>query len=171
MNSLELTDYARRYLEDRFSVLDGVSRVRITGQQVYSMRIWLDRNALVARQLTVGDIENAIRAQNIELPAGSIESPSRSFPIRISRAYEVTEDFRRLVIRRGRDGHLIRLGEVAEIEVAPSDHRIMYRSSATLHLDPQGWVLELDFVDEAGEQLSDHEPVSTVMNWELVAAE
>ncbi|MEM6302129.1 MAG: efflux RND transporter permease subunit, partial [Pseudomonadota bacterium] len=65
MSALELTDYARRYLEDRFAVLDGVARVRISGQQVYSMRVWVDRNALVARGLTVADIEDALRAQNV----------------------------------------------------------------------------------------------------------
>jgi multidrug efflux pump len=53
----ELTDYARRYLVDRFSVLDGVARVRVGGDQTYAMRVWLDRNALAARGLTVGDIE------------------------------------------------------------------------------------------------------------------
>jgi multidrug efflux pump len=74
MTALELTDYARRYLEDRFSVLDGRCPGRISGQQVYSMRIWLDRNALVARDLTVTDVEDALRTQNVELPAGTIKS-------------------------------------------------------------------------------------------------
>ncbi len=72
----ELTDYARRYLVDRFSVLDGVARVRVGGSQIFAMRVWIDRNALAARGLTVADVENALRAENVELPAGSVESRS-----------------------------------------------------------------------------------------------
>jgi len=98
MNALELTDYVRRYLEDRFSALEGVSRVRVTGQQVYSMRIWLDRDALVARRLTVSDVEEAIRRQNIELPAGTMKSLQRDFVIRVDGAYQTAEDFTQLVV-------------------------------------------------------------------------
>jgi len=58
-----LTDYAERYLVDRFSVLDGVARVRIGGKQSYAMRVWLDRNRLAARGLTVADVENALRSE------------------------------------------------------------------------------------------------------------
>ena len=129
MNALELTDYARRYLEDRFSVLDGVSRVRITGQQVYSMRIWLNRDALVARQLTVADVENAIRSQNIELPAGTVKSLERDFIVRIARSYQSAEDFRELVLRRGEDGYLVRLGDIARVELASAEHRSLFRGN------------------------------------------
>src|SRR5690606_15091647 len=66
----ELTDYAERYLVDRFSTLDGVARVRVGGDQAYAMRVWLDREALAARDLTVADVEQALRAENVELPAG-----------------------------------------------------------------------------------------------------
>ena len=91
MNALEMTDYVRRYLQDRFSALPGVSRIRISGQQVFSMRIWIDRDALVARRLTVGDVEDAIRRQNLELPAGSVKSLERDFTIRVERAYTSAE--------------------------------------------------------------------------------
>ena len=87
------------------------------------MRIWLDRLALAARQLTVTDIEAALRRENLELPAGRIESESMEFQVRLERSYQSTpDDFRALVIRRGDDGHLIRLGEVAEVELAPQQH-------------------------------------------------
>jgi len=72
MSIMEITDYAQRYIEDRFSALDGVARVRIGGGQERSMRIWLDRNKLAARGLTVADVERSLRAENIELPAGAI---------------------------------------------------------------------------------------------------
>jgi len=132
LTRMELTDYARRNIIDRFAVIDGVAQVQGANDYIFSMRVWLDRIALAARGLTVRDVETALRAENIELPAGSIISPSRNFPIRISRNYEVAEDFRQLVIRRGQDGHLIRLSEVADVEVAPNDHRTMYRSNGLI---------------------------------------
>jgi multidrug efflux pump len=129
MDALELTDYARRYLEDRFSVLDGVARVRITGSQVYSMRIWLNHNALVARDMTVADVEAAIRSQNIELPAGTLNSLERDFIVRIERGYTTAEDFRQMVLRRADEGYLIRLGEVARVELASAEHRSLFRGN------------------------------------------
>jgi multidrug efflux pump len=126
MNSLQLTDYAKRNLVDRFSVLQGVARVRISGEQTYAMRVWLDRNALVARELTVADVEDAIRAQNVELPAGTLNSLERDFIVRIERGYVTEDDFSNLVLRRSADGYLIRLGDVARIELASEDHRNLF---------------------------------------------
>lgn len=116
---LELTDFAERHLVDRFSVVDGVARVILSGAKHYSMRIWLDRVALAARDLTVADIETALRAQNVELPAGRIESEQRDLTVRVERGYSTAADFRELVVARGADGHLVRLGEVAQVEVGP----------------------------------------------------
>lgn len=123
MSQMELTDYADRHLIDRFSVVDGVAEARIFGRKRYSMRIWLDRTALAARRLTVQDVENALYTENIELPAGRLESEEREFSIRVERGYETPEDFRGLVVSRGADGHLIRLGDVARVEIAPETLR------------------------------------------------
>lgn len=123
MSQMELTDYADRHLVDRFSVVDGVAEARIFGQKRYSMRIWLDRTALAARGLTVQDVESALYTENVELPAGRLESEDREFTIRLERGYETPEDFRRLVVSRGSDGHLIRLGDIARVEIAPEDLR------------------------------------------------
>ena len=125
----ELTDYAQRYLVDRFSVLDGVARVRIGGAQVYAMRIWLDRRQLAARNLTVADVENALRAENLELPAGSIDSEDRQFTVRVQRAFRTPEDFSRLVLARGDDGYLVRLGDVARVERGAAEDRLFFRGN------------------------------------------
>ena len=77
LTMMELHDYTERYIVDRFSVIPGVSTVAISGGARPSMRIWLDRLDLAARSLTVSDIEEALRRQNLELPAGRIESPDR----------------------------------------------------------------------------------------------
>ncbi len=124
-----LTDYAERYLIDRFSVLDGVARVRIGGQQSYAMRIWLDRNKLAARGLTVADVENALRTENVELPAGRIDSIERQFTVRIKRQFQTTDDFSRLVINKGSDDHLTRLGDIARVERTAEEDRLFFRGN------------------------------------------
>lgn len=125
----ELTDYAERYLVDRFSVLDGVARVRVGGAQTYAMRIWIDRDALASRNLTINDVEDALRAENVELPAGSIESEDRQFTVRIDRAFRSAEDFEKLVLREGETGHLVRLGEVARVAKEARESRTSFRGN------------------------------------------
>ena len=82
MSMLEVTDYAERNLIDRFSTVPGVARVSIGGGRRYAMRFWIDRQALAARRLTVADIEDALRRENVELPAGRLESGTREFSLR-----------------------------------------------------------------------------------------
>lgn len=130
MSVPELTDYARRYLVDRFSVLDGVARVRVGGQQTWSMRAWIDRQALAARNLTIEDVENALRQENVELPAGSIESAAKQFTVRTARAFNNAEDFERLVLSRGEDGYLVRLGDVARVVREPEETRTLFYGNA-----------------------------------------
>ncbi len=129
MGLMELTDYAERYVRDRLAIIPGVSQVTMNGLGRPSMRVWLDRVALAARNLTVIDIENALRRENIELPAGRVESKEREFPARIARNYQTAEEFRQLVITKGADDHLIRLGEVAKVEVAPRSTRTIFRTN------------------------------------------
>ncbi len=126
----ELTDYARRYLVDRFSVLDGVARVRVGGAQTYAMRIWIEREALAARGLSVADVESSLRAENVELPAGSIESTQRQLTVRVDRAFRDPSDFARLVLDRGGDGYLVRLGDVARVERGTEEDRTSFRGNA-----------------------------------------
>ncbi len=124
-----LTDYAERYLVDRFSVLDGVARVRVGGRLNYAMRIWLDRNKLAARNLTVSDIEQALRAENIEIPAGSIDSKERQFTVRIERSFRTADDFSNLVLNKGESGYLTRLGDVARVEKTAEEERLFFRGN------------------------------------------
>ncbi|MFY2763595.1 efflux RND transporter permease subunit [Arenimonas sp. MALMAid1274] len=129
MDTLALSDYAERYVVDRLSSIDGVAQVRVGGQQRYSMRVWLDREALAARGLTVNDVENALRRENIELPAGSIESRDRDFTLRVMRGYEQAEDFASLTLAKGDDGYLVRLGDVARVERGSAERRAYFRGN------------------------------------------
>jgi len=128
MSRMDLTDYADRYIIDRLSTIDGVAQVRSFGERK-ALRIWLDRVALAARGLTVSDIENALRAENIELPAGRLESSARNLSIRVERGYSTEQDFRNLVVKRGEDSHLVRLGEVARVEIGPQERRTDFRGN------------------------------------------
>jgi multidrug efflux pump len=129
MDSLQLSDYAQRYIVDRLAVVDGVSNVRIGGERKYAMKIWLDRKAMAARGITSGDIEQVLRNENVELPAGEIESVDRDFAVRIARSYKSQQDFNNLVIKRGEFGYLVRLGEVADVKLEAADDESMFRGN------------------------------------------
>ncbi len=129
MDTLQLTDYAYRYVLDRLSAIDGVAQVRVGGAQRYAMRVWLDSSALAARALTVADVEDALRRENVELPAGRIESTDRDFTLRVQRGYRAPEDFARMTLAKGEGGYLVRLGDVARIERASEERRSYFRSN------------------------------------------
>jgi multidrug efflux pump len=93
------------------------------------MRIWLDRRELAARNLTVADVEAALRAENLELPAGSIDSEDRQFTVRTERMFRGAGDFARLVLARGEDGYLVRLGDVARVERGTAEDRLFFRGN------------------------------------------
>ncbi len=129
LTTLELTDYADRVLIDRLSTVDGVARVRISGERRYAMRIWLDRKALAARGMTVTEVEDALRRENVELPAGRLESQQREFTLRTATGFATEQDFRSLTIGRGRDGQQVSLGEVARVEKGAANERNIARAN------------------------------------------
>ncbi|MCC5876285.1 MAG: efflux RND transporter permease subunit [Candidatus Sumerlaeia bacterium] len=129
MDRMQLTDYAERFLTDRLSSVDGVAQVRVGGSQRYSMRIWLDRRAMAARGLTSEDVERALRSENVELPAGRLESIEREFTVRMERNYNTPDDFAGLVLKQGDDGYLVRLADVARVEIASADQRSDFRGN------------------------------------------
>ncbi|ALN90005.1 MULTISPECIES: efflux RND transporter permease subunit [Lysobacter] len=129
MDTLQLSDYAERYVVDRLSSVDGVAQVRIGGQQRYAMRIWLDQDALAARDITVNEVEAALRAENVELPAGRIESQARDFTLRVARSYQKPADFAQIPLKKGADGYVVRLGDVSKIQLDSAERRAYYRSN------------------------------------------
>ncbi len=130
MTPLEITDYIDRFIVDRLKNIDGVADVTIYGERRYAMRIYIDRERLAAYALTVQDIENALRTQNVELPSGRIESSDREFSV-LSRTGLVTpEEFRNIVVKLARD-HQVKLGEVARVELGAADERRESRYNGT----------------------------------------
>ncbi len=124
---MEITDFVDRSLVDRLSVIDGVATIRVSGARVPAMRIWVDREALAARQLTVADIEDKLRAENVELPAGRIESTEREFTLRTETGLHAPEDFEKLILKRT-DNFVVRLGDVADVRLEPESTRRIARS-------------------------------------------
>lgn len=138
MDVLQLTDYAERNIVDRLSVVDGVSAVNIGGQRRYAVRVHLDRQAMAARGVTVADIESVMRSENVELPAGRVESIERDTIVRLNREYARAEDFETMVIREGDqsagiggagNGGFVRLGDVARVELGAERERRIFRSN------------------------------------------
>ena len=125
-SQLEITDFADRFVKDRLSSLPGVSNVMIGGERRYAMRIWLDKDRLAARQLTVQDVEDALRAQNVEIPSGRIESAKREFSVRTRGDLNTPEQFNRIIVAN-RQGYPIRIQDVGEAELAAEDERKIVR--------------------------------------------
>jgi multidrug efflux pump len=98
MNRLQLSDYAQRYLVERLSTVPGVASVGVGGAQFYSMRVWLNPEAMAARGITVEDVETALTTQNAELPAGALEAPAKDFTIRVARGYATPEQFAQMPV-------------------------------------------------------------------------
>ncbi|WP_142849325.1 efflux RND transporter permease subunit [Telmatospirillum sp. J64-1] len=124
----EISDYASRFIVDRLSILDGVAQVEIFGERRFAIRIWLDRQALAARNLTVADIEEALRRNNLELPAGQIESTTRQFTVRTDTRLSSVEQFRNIVVTQI-NGYPVRLGDLAEVELGVEDDRSAVRAN------------------------------------------
>lgn len=123
---MEITDYADRYVRDRLQNIDGVASVRIFGERRMSMRIWLKPERMAAYQLTPQDVENALRSQNVEIPAGRIESTEREFTVLSETDLKTPEQFDRIIVKQNGD-EFIRLGDVGHAEIAPADERILAR--------------------------------------------
>ena len=124
----EISDFVARNLVDRLSTLDGVASVNIRGERRYAIRIWIDRRALAAHHLTVGDIEAAVERNNVELPAGEITSSQRLLDIRLDSRLASVEDFRNIVLDTVA-GHQVRLGDVARVERGVADDEVIVRAN------------------------------------------
>jgi len=125
--ALQLSDWADRNLVDRFSSLDGVARVFIGGEARPAMRIWLRPERLAGFGLTPAEVEAALRTQNVELPAGRLESAQQNVTLRVDRPFATPEQFRLLVVGRGADGSLVRLGDIARVEQGPENPYSSFR--------------------------------------------
>jgi len=124
----QITDYVERYIVDRLSTLDGVASVDIRGERRFAIRIWLDRRAMAARNLTVSDVQSAIGRSNLELPAGDLKSTQRMLEIRLDGRLSTPEDFQNIVLREV-DGYPVRLSDIATIEKGVENDDLVVRAN------------------------------------------
>ncbi|SIS82280.1 efflux RND transporter permease subunit [Neptunomonas antarctica] len=123
---MEVSDFADRRVKDPLQTVQGVANVRIAGERRYSMRLWLDPDRLTSYSLTPGDIETALRAQNLEVPAGRIESTEREFSVLTNSDLNTIAQFESVIVRND-DSYPIRIRDVARVEIAPESERIIGR--------------------------------------------
>ncbi|MGD9548942.1 MAG: efflux RND transporter permease subunit [Candidatus Krumholzibacteriia bacterium] len=125
-SGLELSDYADRILKERLQRLPGVGSIFIGGERRYAMRVWLDPLRMASYGLTVQDVESAIRTENAEIPGGRVEGSQREFAVRTRGELDTPEGFGAIIVaHRGDD--IVRLDEIADVEVGPEDERTKAR--------------------------------------------
>jgi multidrug efflux pump len=122
MDALALTDFVDRFVVDRFKNLNGVADVSLNGERRYAMRVWIDQAKLAGLGLTVQDVENAIRNQNAEIPAGRIESAEREFTVLSRTSLGTATEFSGIILKTA-GGLQVTLGDVARVELATADVR------------------------------------------------
>lgn len=122
---IEIADIANRIVKDRVQTIPGVAQAQVYGNK-YAMRIWLDPNRLAGVGLTPADVEAALRAQNIEIPAGRVESRQREFTVLSETDLKTPEQFAAIVLKDA-GGYLVRLGDVAKVELGADSSRFRAR--------------------------------------------
>jgi multidrug efflux pump len=123
---IDVSDYVTRYIKPRLSTLPGAADVRVFGERRISMRVWLDPAKLAAYRVTPADVEEALRRQNVEIPAGRIESANREFSVLSQTDLQTPEEFDAIVIRDVA-GYPVRIRDVGRAQVAPVDERVIGR--------------------------------------------
>lgn len=129
MSDLELTDYANRYLKDYFANVGGVGEIRLGGERELSLRIWLDPTAMAARNITIQELEDTLRKQNVEFPAGKVESKKMDLVIKVQKAYVELEDYKELIIARNIDGSIVKLRDVARLEIGALNTSTLFKGN------------------------------------------
>jgi multidrug efflux pump len=123
---LEIADVAERLVKDRVQNIAGVAQAQVYGNK-YAMRVWLDPARLAAYSLTPADVETALRKQNVEIPAGRIESTQREFAVLSETDLKTPEQFGAIVLRSGADGYAVRIRDVARVELGADQARFRAR--------------------------------------------
>ena len=128
-NDLELGDYAERYLVDKFSSIKNVGRIRTGGLRELSIRVWIDPIKLAANNITVQEVELALRNENVRLPAGTLEANNIDLTINIDKSYNDLEKLKQLPIKKGKN-NLVRLSDIAELEFGPVSSKVLFSAQS-----------------------------------------
>ena len=128
-SDLELGDYAERYLVDQFSSVKNVGRIRVGGLRELSIRVWINPIKLAAYNLTIQEVEQALRKENVSLPAGTLESNNIDLTINLDKSYDDLEKLKQLPIKKGKN-NLVRLSDISNIEFGPVSSKALFRAQS-----------------------------------------
>jgi multidrug efflux pump len=123
---LELSELAEVVLKDRLQRLPGVGSVFIGGERRYAMRVWLDPLRMAAHDVTTQDVEDAIRRENAEIPAGRVEGAQREFSVRTRGELTTPDEFGAIIVSQ-KENDLVRLRDIAQVNVGAEDERTVAR--------------------------------------------
>ena len=128
-SDLELGDYADRYLVDQFSSVKNVGRLRVGGLRELSVRVWIDPIKLAANDLTVQEVEQAFRNENVSLPAGTLESNNIDLTINLNKSYNDLEKLKQLPVKKNKN-NLVKLSDIANVEFGPVSEKALFRTQS-----------------------------------------
>jgi len=132
-DSLYLRNYMRLHVKDELAKIAGVGDAQLFGGGDYAMRLWLDPDKVASRGMTASDVLRAVREQNVQVSAGQLGAepmPNGSdflLPINAKGRLETVEEFGDIVLKSGADGEIVRLADVARIELAAGDYTLRAR--------------------------------------------
>jgi len=126
-SDLELGDYAERYLVDQFSSVKNVGRIRVGGLRELSIRVWIDPIRLAANDLTIKEVETAMRGENISLPAGTLEADNIDLTLNLDKSYTDINSIKQLPIKKT-GNKVILLSDVANIEFGPVSEKTLFKA-------------------------------------------
>ena len=126
-SDLELGDYAERYLVDRFSSIKNVGRILVGGLRELSVRIWIDPIKLAANDLTIQELENALRSENVSLPAGTLEATNVDLTLNLDKSYTTIDQLKSLPLKKNKD-NIVKLSDVAEVEFGPVSEKTLFKA-------------------------------------------
>ena len=128
LSAIELNDYLDRNIIDRLSILPGVASITIGGERKYAIRVWLDPDKMSSRNITVTDILRAINSENIEKPAGRLDSNTRELELQMTSKLSDINEFENIVLKIV-NGSKIRLSDVARLTIGAETDRGFLRAN------------------------------------------
>ncbi len=133
-SDLELGDFAERYLVDQFSSVKNVGRIRTGGLRELSVRVWIDPIKLAANNLTIQEVERALRIENVNLPAGTLEADNIDLTLNLDKSYNQIEKLRELPVKITKN-NVIRLSDIAEVKFGAVSEKTLFKAQQKNKLD------------------------------------
>ncbi len=160
---MDLSDYAENVLQNKFQTIPEVSSVRVIGQKRPAMRIWINPGKLAAYNVAFNDITTVLNNENVEVPSGKIYGNTTEMTIRALGRLSTEDDFRNLIVKENSDG-IVRLGDLAQVEIGPEQYEQNWRlngvNSVGIAITPQPGANYINISDEFNKRLEEIEKTS-----------